>query len=323
MTTSSKRYLIASDFDETLFHTVSSPSPNHIDVNKAYQLGLNDIFGDGAGEWFFKQFGLQGRTPSEVIMEMLNYAPTHQKLIDNSKDFFDKTNGNFDYPIPECENRRLIWNNDSPQATITQMLVGQKLAYLLREIGKVGVDGSVWPRPCEGALDFIHIVNQLKQEGKPVDFAIISSGHESFIKRALDTWDAPQPDILVTEDDIRPRQHPQDPERRFKPGVFPLALTHYKWLAQQKLTGKDGLVHEGNESKKRIAFVGDDQKKDMLMAQQGGVEGFYYPQTSWQTLGNALLQNKDRLDGRPIREILRPQQIGVEAFAVGARKERR
>lgn len=315
------RYLVATDFDGTLSKT-SSPSPSGMDVKRAYSLALDDIFGQGRGEWFFTKFGLDGKTPSEVISLILNCGQNEkEEFVRSAKSFYEKSGGIFEYPIPECVDGKLTWKIDNPETSIIQMLVGQKLQYLLKEVGLKDIEGKVWPPPSEDALMFLETVHRLKTENFPVDFAIISSGHRAFIEKTLNAWSTPQPDVLITEDDIRPRKYPQELGRRFKPGVFPLALAHHEWLMKQGLNEND-ITRTGKDSKKRIVYIGDDPQKDMLMAQQGRVESFCHPQTSWKTISTMLLTNKNLLDGRPISEILKPQLVEAETFHRATRKER-
>lgn len=303
MTRIPPRYLIACDFDGTLFHTFS-PSPNGINVQKAYQLALDTIFGKGAGEWFFDLFGLQGRTPSEVIAQILNWD---ERKLNQAYRFYETEEGKSGHLIPECKDGQLAWDYDRPETTITQMLVGQKLKYLLNEVGQSDGNGKLWPQPCKGVLGFFRVIQQLKKGGIPIDVAIISSGHEVFIRNVLDLWRIPYPDIIVTEDDIRPKKLPSEPERKFKPGQLPLALAHQQWLKQQNLLrGNVNLIELGQESKQRIMYVGDDPRKDTLMALRGRIPSHYlYPYTPWRAISETLLENKHLMDGRPLSKILR------------------
>lgn len=299
------RYLIACDFDETLFHTFR-PSPNGIDVRKAYKLALDNIFGSGLGEWFFKVFGLDGRTPSEVINEIVNWD---KDFVARAYRFYESPEGRSGYLIPECPNGELNWNQESPAVTITQMLVGQKLKYLINEIGQRDSEGNPWPQPCEGVLDFYETVHQLRSEGVPLDTAIISSGHEGFIKKTFDLWGIKHPDVIVTEDDIRPKKFPSELERRFKPGQLPIALAHYKWLKYNGPTqGDENIVFQGRESKQRIMYVGDDPYRDGAMAFRGGIPHVYlYPFTPWEAIADTLVAKKHFFDGRPLADILRKE----------------
>lgn len=309
------RYLVACDFDGTAFNTFLS-SPNGMDVKEAYRQSLDDIFGQGIGEWFLANIGLNNKAPSQVITDLLSNADGHrERLMSNAWSFFEAQRGNLGDLIPECRDGTLSWNHDFPEITLTQMLVLKKLKHLMDEVGKQNGDGKVWPQPCEGFLNFAKIVSNFKKGGLPVDIAIISSGHESFIKKVFETWNIQQPDVLVTEDDIRQRTHPIEPEIRFKPGVFPLALAHHKWLKQQGLSGT-ALIGEVIPSKKRIMYIGDDPDKDIKMAQKGHVEGYLFPHTSWKQLAGALTNNKHLLDGRSLQEVLPHLRKGTEAFHV-------
>ncbi len=304
------RYLIGMDYDGTLFSTHLS-SPNGINVKEAYYRAISDIFGYPIAEMFLIS-GLQNRAPSEIIADILHahrsgpeFDEARVNLLARAHSFFETQEGHSGYFIPECKNGEVEWNEKSPVRTVTEMLVGRKLHYLLDEIGQSGEDGEMWPQPCGGALDFLKIAGELHEQGYPLDVAIISSGHDSFIEKSLDVWNVPKPQILVTDDDIRPRTYPLELERRVKPGQIPLALAHLKWLKQQGLLHEDSLVvQEGKETKTRIAYIGDDIEKDLLMAHRGKVRSYLYPWTSWQDMTESLWVNKDLLDGRPITEIL-------------------
>ena len=73
------------------------------------------------------------------------------------------------------------------QPIYAEALVQFKLELLLKEIGQVGQD-TCWPTPCDTVLDF---VSSLRMQGSEV--AIISSGHEMFIKRCFQMWNRPVP----------------------------------------------------------------------------------------------------------------------------------
>lgn len=302
-----KRYLIVSDFDDTLFRT-SEPSPTGMTVQKAYIQSFDDIFGKGTGELFFSINGFHGEGPSQIIKTLLNTRG--QSLIDNASQVHREQNGNFPRIIPESQDGKIKWHNERPEMTLTPMLIIQKLSYLLREIGTLNKNGKPWPLPCEGVLDFFQSLDSLKKEGVPIDFAIVSSGHESFIKRVLDAWNLPQPDILVTEDDLRLREFPKEAEIKFKPGVFPVALAHFAWLRNQGLTFSKEI---GLNTRTRIMHIGDTPTKDLVMADRAGIaSNFLYPSTSWEAIIEALITNKDLLDSRPFSEIFATNRDGKE-----------
>ncbi|QQG44463.1 MAG: hypothetical protein HYW86_00920 [Candidatus Roizmanbacteria bacterium] len=297
------RYLLACDFDGTLFETYN-PSPNNISIKKSYELALDAIFGSGIGQRYLRLFGLYSKAPTEIVKELLEWAKYNENWINKARDFFDREGPNIKDLIPEMQNNQLTWDETSPEKTISQILVGQKLRHLLEEIGKSGEDGQIWPQPCEDALIFLRTVDELKKEGVPIDMEIISSGHESFIRRTFDTYQLTQPDILVTEDDVRSRKYPTEMKRRVKPGQFPLALAHFKWLDEQGLIdySVDGIsvINEAASSKKRIIYFGDSIEKDFLMAKRGNIDSRLYPFTPWKVISETLVTKKHLLDGQPI-----------------------
>ena len=313
----SPRYLIASDFDDTLFRT-SEPGPSGMTVQKAYTQGLDDLFGEEVGERFFATYGFHGEAPSQIIQAVLDMSNGH--LINNAKRVHQKQNGDFPKIIPESQEGTVLWNDENPQTTLTSMLIIRKLAYLLREIGAHDQNDKPWPLPCEGALYFLRSLELLKEKGVPIDFAIISSGHESFIRKSLGVWIVPQPDILVTDDHVRLRQFPKEAEHKFKPGVFPVALAHFQWIKKQGLSASR---ETGCDTRARIMHIGDNPTKDLVMADKAGIKSnLLYPFTPWESVTNALIANGDFFDGRPIAEILKLQSVKAEG-SYSAGKERR
>ncbi|MEK7518172.1 MAG: hypothetical protein AAB583_06545, partial [Patescibacteria group bacterium] len=302
-----------SDFDETLFHTTTVDSPGKMNVRRAYELAIADIFGED-GEYAFKEVtGLHGRTPSELVHDILEWGRNvNSPLIKHAINFYLRERSNVAVFIPEAKNGSLIWNDQNPESTITQMLVGRKLSYLLDEIGQDWT-GEMWPRPTKGALEFIRSLVTLRQEGLPLDFAVLSSGHELFIRKSFAVWDLPQPEILVTEDDIRPRKYPEEQETKFKPGPFPIALVHFKWLRRQNVSSDNpSFMTDAMESKKRILCIGDDPRRDSGMAHRANLTHYLYPYTPFIAITDTLRENRYLLDGRPISEIFTQVRNGNE-----------
>lgn len=311
------RYLLVADFDGTLYDT-SKPSPSGMTVERAYVRSLDDLFGEGTGEYFFSIYGFHGEAPSQIIQRFLEI--NDRQVIDNAKEIHKEQNGNFPKIIPESQDGKVPWNAEEPQATLTSMLVISKLGYLLQEIGTLDKDGNPWPLPFEGVVDFFRSLGSLRKNNIPIDFAIVSSGHETFIKRVLEVWRIPQPDILVTEDNLRLRKFPQEAEIKFKPGVFPIALAHFQWLKSQGISASR---ETGSDTRKRIMHIGDNPTKDLVMADRAGIRSnLLFPATSWTSITEAFTTNMDLFDGRPFADILKPQLVGVENVG-GRRLERR
>lgn len=320
MTTPQKRYLFASDFDGTLFETFT-PSPNGIDVREAYRRAILDILGP-VGERLFETSDINS-APYELVMDLFRWhrqepnwlystednhqfrEKTYDSLTDKAYEFYQKQGQKIRVFIPEGKDNQLVWDPSNPLRIITQMVVARKLQYLFDEIGRKDAEGRMWPQPCEGTIDFLKTMESLRRQGMPIDTAIISSGHEAFIRKTLEVWGIEPPQVLVTDDDIRPRQFPEEDQRRFKPGQLPLAIAHREWLRQQNILRDQGVdfMTEAIDSKKRMVYVGDSIEKDGLMAYRGKIQGYLYPFTPLAAITNEITTKKELFDGRPIAEI--------------------
>ena len=104
------------------------------------------------------------------------------------------------------------------------------------------------------------------------------------------------------------RRYPEENERRFKPGLFPLALAHQEWLHKQGLClSKDDVLGDIKRSKERMVFIDDNHDAAVAAVLKGKVESRIYPDTSWESVTKSLIENKNLLQGgRPISEILPP-----------------
>lgn len=330
------RYLLALDFDGNLFRTFS-PSPHKMDINTAYAKSVQDILGDH-GSAYFKTVGLQNKAPYELVNDIFLWhkpgqpiqeqhrqsfedqlAKARQDMLNTAQRFFRERGHTVQQFIPELRNKGFKWNLHDPLDTITQLLIGQKLLYLMDEIGQKDEHGVVWPQPTAGVLEFFQTISTLRDDGVALDLAITSSGHEAFIEKTFGIYKLKPPSIMVTDDDVRPRKYPAEIMRRFKPGQLPLALAHQKWLKQQALLdGNNNLISIASETKKRIIVLGDDPVKDGGLAIDGRIDfGWYYEQYAqhpddthtlrffnhWGVVANALKANKGLFDGRPISEV--------------------
>lgn len=328
------RYLLASDFDGTHFRT-SDKSPNGINVESAYTNSIYDIFG-AAGARVFENIGLDGRTPSELTSAILNWGNRNQNhtdtLLNNAFSFYAKNMKGLLPYIPELSEVPQ-WDSEKPTKTITQLLVGQKLKYLCDEIGRVDQEGIIWPQPCRGAVEFWRTVEKLKTSGVPIDSAIISSGHDAFIRKAFAVWGLQQPDIIISEDTIRPRKYPEENVRRFKPGQLPIALAHQKWLYKHLQDKDKSFIEIARDTKHRIIYFGDDIERDQGTAIDGKLAfGLYHPSLAnqpglhfndWHVVAEQLEQQQALFDGRPIAQILDFKVRGIEGMPIAqAQRER-
>lgn len=300
---SNQALLLLYDFDDTLFRT-SDLSPNGINVAKGYELALDDIFGKGIGEGYLRCFPLESKAPIEIVNHLLAVS-NREDLLSRAR-LFHLSDPLRIYPIPEAGVYGIPWNEENPEETITSLLVARKLHHLLGEVGKE-LKNTKWPAFCEEATpQLLTLVEDLKTRGFPIEQGIVSSGHESFIRKTLEEHGVSFTGILVTDDDIRTRKYPTEIERRVKPGQLPLALAHLAWLRRRRNNippiFSDNYLTEGKNSKSRILYFGDSHSKDGEMAKDAGVPFCLYKKGVFLRLAADLAANLTRLD-KPIFEI--------------------
>ena len=316
-----KNYLAALDFDGTIADTFIK-GPKGIGVNEATALALTDILGSGSHELYTSSGGLKNRAPSELIFNMLN-GPNKQDFLTHAKIFFESELPDLNTLVPEGKGVPLVWDDQHPEKIIGELFVRQKLSYLMDQIGTELPDGRKWPPLCKGFTEFWNALNKLKKDGVGINTAIISSGHDLFIKKVFDLYGLTLPDILVTEDDIRGKHYPKEMGRRVKPGSFPLALAHLKWLrlnnpkAEYFTSDQPGIL-SAKESRSRMIYFGDDPIKDGQLANRAQVLfGWFNPNnkegnppfsmqfTDWEQPAKLFQQNKTQLiEGKPFNDIL-------------------
>lgn len=209
------------DFDQTAFCTFLPPLGG-LGVEQACEQAVRDIFGEQGNARYLLQGGLRNRAPAELVRALL---PLAQGVYVRKR---------------------------------TEDFIQAKLAYLMAQIGQQP-DGSIWPPPCPGFVDFWRSIPDCAQER--VYTGVISSGHTAFIERVWKAYGLSPPDVIVSEDDIRPRRQPQSLVRRVKPAVLPLALGRYKL---RRLLNCPDVTYLTDKS--RQVYFGDDRFKDGGMA---------------------------------------------------------
>ncbi|MGE5042475.1 MAG: HAD family hydrolase [Candidatus Levyibacteriota bacterium] len=208
----------------------AEPSPNRIDVNAASRSAVGKIFGDEGLSFY-----------DEVLGGLQNREPGElvAKMIDG-----------------------LGWRGNGFTAKgATEYFVAAKLSELLGEIS------PLWPQLYPGVRGFFRAV---ESKTIPVDVAIVSSGHDEFIKKVFKAQDLTCPEILVTSDVMRDKEMPQRP--RYKPNPYQLALAHMLWM-----DGRSDLLHLGKEG---MVYVGDDPKKDGGVAERSRIPFIFVPFTA-------------------------------------------
>ena len=264
-------YLIVFDFDGTVADTFE-PNPKGVGVDEAYRLAVWDIFGQAGIEMYDKAGGLQNRAPEEIVSLIL---AENKQIIEQAEKCFDARNKTLRRLVPEGKGAPLEWisgDKNRLQKTIAEMLVLIKLSHLMDEIGTKFSDGTAWPKPCAGFLDFIRTIKDLRLESFDIQSAIISSGHDEFIKKTFAVWGLEPPRIMVTDDDMRGRSYPIEFQKRVKPSPYLFDIIQSQWIADGILFSEYARhIELILESRKRMMYFGDDLNKDGGLAGSAGV----------------------------------------------------
>lgn len=316
-------YLFAFDFDGNAADTFKR-SPNGIGVREAYERGIQDVFGDEGLEAYRVVGGLQNRAPAELVRAMLDENGNNRNgLLEHAAEFLRKEFNQLRAQVPEGKGVLLDPDAEFTEKMAGEILVRQKLRYLLGEIGEL------WPQPCNGFIEFWKIIAKLRREGIYIKTAVISSGHDSFIAKTFQVWGLEPPDFLVTDDGLRGRKFPRELERRVKPGQLSLAQAHKDWLRQQGLSGNDFDIDTARKTRARMVYFGDDPKNDGGLAKGAGIafghfnsdaEGYEtdgnrtFSFGDWGDIGKLLQERREDLrEGRPLSEVLCRTSSGIES----------
>lgn len=260
------------DFDGTQFDTFAS-GPRGLGVREASYLAINDVLGESAALNYASRPELHNFAPTELV-NLCRENGYREEIRKQAYNFYSSNKDSLSGLVPGGKGTALTWRQGENTGVISEMLVRQKLRYLLDQVGEKTTNGDLWPVPTRGFEDFWKNLISI-QESIPGAFkvttGIVSSGHETFIRKVFDKRQLKQPDIIVTEDDVRgrknpPLDNPREAIRRYKPGLLPIALGHREWLREQEMTGNNFSVSGAAQSRDRIIYFGDDLKKDGEMA---------------------------------------------------------
>ncbi len=320
-------YLVVLDFDGNLAQTFD-PSPNGIDVGTAYQRAVESIFGKMGLKIYQEIGGLQNRAPMELVVAILEAGDEENLTRIASKYYYDHHN-QLNGLVSSEKAPAITWQTWDPVGAMTEILVRCKLFHLISEIGTNLPDGNKWPLPCPGALDFFKVIQNLQQgQGIDIKAAIISSGHDAFIRKTFEkAWKLPCPPILVTDDDMRGIKYRIAPKETVKPSVTLFSLVHWMWFISQFGPMFDNLQLIGfaTKNRKRMMYFGDDPVKDGRLAEAAEVPfGWFVPKdtdeepnincqvvkfSDWRIIAEHLskTQTVELLkNGRPFSEIIAP-----------------
>lgn len=243
--------LFASDFDGTIALTFES-SPRNINVNEAYIIAVESLFGLKALERYINDGGHRNRAPVEIVQFLME--------VDNGKDLEEPT----------------------------ELLIQAKLNILIGEIGPQS-DGTIWPQLVPGFLNTWQAIHQARDEGRVLDTAVISAGHTPFIEKTFGVWGIPSPDILVTDDTLRKLKPSRPLQEIVKPSPYLMDIVLKQWCQIYKL-GDLATPTMGLAS--RVLYTGDDLARDGGLAANSGADFVYMdvdnPEHAWQKIAARL-----------------------------------
>lgn len=204
-----------------------------------------------------------------------------------------------DKGYPFTQERLEIADGKIMQEFITEILVRCKLFFLLKEIGATFPNGTPWPKPCTGFLKFYRMLEEINSgNGIKIWLAVISSGHDIFIRKTLSLWRIPYPEIILTDDDMRGCRFVSNPKNKVKPSPLIFDLVHSLWIQElaeeESLNYSPGLLEIIRRSFNQMAYCGDDLEKDGKLAENAGVPFLWFnPGRNVNTSGISVLYNFD------------------------------
>jgi len=265
-------YMLAVDFDETCFTTFISHGKG-IEVHEAYEISVEQVLGPDARQDFSDYGGLSNRAPLDVIESLLTTEPrliTHalahaQDHFANPADITDIGLG----LIARFADRDRPDHDELTVRAITEMLVARKKEHLIPQIG------PDWPQPVRGFDTFWNNIRTRRaadERWKRVHTAIVSSGHTDFIRKTLQVAGLADPDVYMTDDEMRRQVRP-----RTKPDPYALQLVRNAWMnaylvPKERQADDDFMKH----TKGRSVYIGDDTDKDGNMATNDGIRFIHH-----------------------------------------------
>lgn len=211
--------------------------------------------------------------------------------------------------------RAITGQVDMSEDEAIRSYIDAKLNHTLPEIS------PKWPQLYPGVKNFLQ---KATRDGYFVDVAILSSGHDVFIKRALEVNGIdPSSLIIVTSDVLREREMPHRP--RHKPYSYQFAEAHKGWLEKKGLLPQsddpaDRESYVGRSlGKPNILYIGDDPIKDGGLAAEARVPFIFVPFTKPDFVpsperGQLLVSDFEELDD--ILDYQHGDELGVgQSFA--------
>jgi len=248
--------LCVHDFDGNGFRTFDA-SPGNVNVHTACRQAVGDIFGSVILKFYDESGGLKNRAPVELMSDLLVKNPL---LIDVAHNYYQSNRVALDSFMPEGKGFLLGWHTN-PVMALAELFTRRKLQILTAEISAEQCGDDTWPQLTK---NFDVFWREIK--ATPDSYtAILSSGHDYFIKRVFDLWDLELPDVMVTDDDMRAIEQGN--------GIAPYKpdpqLMYEVWDRFESRTGL-------RSDQYQTIYFGDDAEKDGGLAESAGVPFYHF-----------------------------------------------
>lgn len=256
-------YMLAYDFDNTCYKTIGSDAP---DVEDAYLFAVGAVLGAPAQNQYVRHGGLKNRAPSEIVAESINTDPQTLGHALEQAEIQLEADSTIHYhrqAVAEFVARRQVTADQLAIQAVTELVVLRKKEVLFAQIN------PDWPKPINGFDEHWAGLYSRRNAGGDWDTihtAVVSSGHSDFIGRVLQANGLPEPDLYVTDDEMR-----RQPQPRVKPHPLLLRLVRNTWFSEYRVIKKAEDQAFLNNSKKRQVYIGDDLAKDGQMAASDGI----------------------------------------------------
>lgn len=264
-------YMIEIDFDGTEYDTFISGNKG-VEVRQAYEMAAWEVLRIHLHDEAEGYGGLSNRAPLDVIQDLITYDPSLiRNALEHAQEYFTNPSDKSDIGsglMARFANRNRITHDELTIRAITEMLVVRKKEKLIPQIS------GEWPSPMKGyEEDFVFEFEERRLRDWPhVHRAVVSSGHTDFIGTVYRTRGVPEPDVYMTDDEMRRQVQP-----RTKPDPFALELVERAWMnayvvphVERSDPGYKALM------KGRQLYLGDDPDKDGGMAFNHGIDFGHY-----------------------------------------------
>ncbi len=241
--------VVVSDFDQTIALTFAPP-PNGIGVREAYRQTIGEIFGEYA-VGILDNFRTQ--SPREIAIAIWDDLGSVDAAVDGKRYYLRRKDA-LDAVMPSGLGAEIVWSGDAALDALVEVMTRRRLELMLPNIGKEMPDGTQWPRLTPR---FAEVWRRITEEPM-FRTAILSSGHDVFIRRTFELYGLSPPDLLITDDFLR---REGIPHRKPDVELWELVLSEIR---------NQGFLPEVS------VYIGDDRKADGGLAQRAQIPFLHF-----------------------------------------------